>query len=347
MTDKVMTMWLTRKGNLSHDYSLAGFLLSPNPTIMAAAEKEITEDHRAAVARLIEKLFVDPELVGQALIARRANLIDTFWQEYSDFTLRLGRFKGTDMWYIAEHSNQPAHVWHKTYSVGCTDILGLLACIVTSKVLGVGTAEMNWKQIKGGNKGQRAALSAEKMKQQALIYGRYQQQRAKAKYARLSTAGRLWEDSDFTGCKMDSYCQEIIESSEAQVDCDVDTVRIFRAWVEEWEKKTIGPQGDAIFEQRLVRKYGGLKWLDPDNNFSVRVCHPERMSFTKSRGNNHYDILATMHGYDIGSSPESQNDLYDVWETNTDFFDEVCQFYKDITVVRCYEQGGVCDSEEE
>ena len=64
---------------------------------MAAAEKEITEDHRAAVARLIEKLFVDPELVGQALIARRANLIDTFWQEYSDFTLRLGRFKGTDM----------------------------------------------------------------------------------------------------------------------------------------------------------------------------------------------------------------------------------------------------------
>ena len=64
MTDKVMTMWLNRKENLSHDYSLVGFLLSPNPTIMAAAEKEITEEHRAAVARLIEKLFVDPILVG-------------------------------------------------------------------------------------------------------------------------------------------------------------------------------------------------------------------------------------------------------------------------------------------
>ena len=129
---------------------------------MAAAEKYIKEDHRAAVARLIEKLFVDPILVGQALVARRAKLIDTFWQEYSDFTLRLGRFKGEDMWYIAEHSDQPAHVWHKTYSVGCTAILGLLTCIVTSKILGIGTAERNWKQIKGGDKGQRGTLSAKK-----------------------------------------------------------------------------------------------------------------------------------------------------------------------------------------
>ena len=185
------------------------------------------------------------------------------------------------------------------------------------------------------------------MKQQALIYGRYQQQRVRTRDARLSTAGRLWDDGDFTGCGMNAYCQEIIESSEAQVHNDVDSVRIFRAWVEEWEQKKIGPQGDAVFEQRLVQKYGGLRWLDPDNNVSVRVFHPERMSFTKSRGNNHYDILATMNGYDIHSTPESQNDLYDVWEAKPDFFDEVCQYYKDSKVVRCYEQGGVCDSEEE
>ena len=191
-------------------------------------------------------------------------------------------------------------------------------------------------------------MSAEKVKQQALIYGRYQQLRANARHARLSSsAGRLWEDDDFIGCKMDGYCQEIIDSLATQVNNDADDVRIFRAWVEEWEKKKIGPQGDVIFEARLVRKYGGLKWLDPDNNFSVRVSHPERMSFTKARGNNKYDILATMNGYDCDSAPESHNDLYDVWETNDNFFEEVMAYYKDSTVVKCYEKGGPCDSDEE
>ena len=247
MTDKVMTMWLKRKENLSHDYSLVGFILSPNPTIMAASEKH-TEEHKTAVARLIEKLFVDPLLVGQAKLERRAKLIDTFWQEYSDFTLHVGRSKGEDMWFIAEQLDQLAHVWHKTYSVGITEILGRLACIVTSKILGIGTAERNWKQLKSAKTGQRASLSAEKCKQQALIYGRYQQQRARIKYVKLGAAGKLWDDDDFTGCKMDVYCKEIIESLETPDDNDGDNVRIFRAWVEEWEKKKIGPQGDVVFE---------------------------------------------------------------------------------------------------
>ena len=47
-------------------------------------------------------------------------------------------------------------------------------------------------------------------------------------FAKLSTAGKLWDDDDFTGCKMDVYCSEIIESLETQVDNDVDEVRIFR-----------------------------------------------------------------------------------------------------------------------
>jgi len=258
MTAKVMTIWLKRKENLCHDYSLVGFLLSPNPTIMEAAEKH-TADHKAAVARLIEKLFVDPLLVGQARVAKRAMLINTFWLEYSDFTLRLGRFRSEDMWFIAAMPDQAAHTWHKTYSVGCTVILGRLGCIVCSKILGIGTAERNWKQIKAVKTGQRAALGAEKCKKQALIYGRYQHQRAKVKYARLSSAGKLWNDEDFNGCKMDVHCKEIIDSLETSNDQEGDDVRIFRAWVEEWEKRKIGPQGDVIFKARLVRKYGGLK----------------------------------------------------------------------------------------
>ena len=36
-------------------------------------------------------------------------------------------------------------------------------------------------------------------------------------------------------------------------------VAIFCAWVKTWETKKIGTNGDAIFESRLVRKYGSFK----------------------------------------------------------------------------------------
>ena len=52
----------------------------------------------------------------------------------------------------------------RRYLVGSTIILGKLGCIVCSKILGIGTAERNWKQIKAVKAGQRAALGAEKCK---------------------------------------------------------------------------------------------------------------------------------------------------------------------------------------
>ena len=54
------------------------------------------------------------------------------------------------------------YIWR--YSVGSTIILGRLGCIVCSKILGIGTAERNLKQIKAIKTGQRAALGAEKCK---------------------------------------------------------------------------------------------------------------------------------------------------------------------------------------
>ena len=65
-----------------------------------------------------------------------------------------------------------------------------------------------------------------------------------------------------------------------------------------------------MFEERLVRKYGSLKWIDPDNEFSLRVDHPNKMKFNKQWGNNKYNIFATMEGYDLNIPHDSQSDLY-------------------------------------
>ena len=40
-----------------------------------------------------------------------------------------------------------------------------------------------------------------------------------------------------------------------------------------------------------------------------------------------------------------QEDMYDVWDTTTDFYERVIEFYKNDKQVRCYEEHGKCNSE--
>ena len=64
----------------------------------------------------------------------------------------------------------------------------------------------------------------------------------------------------------------------------INTTRIVRAWQERWWIGDVGTDGDKLLHARFVRKYGGLKWFDPDNEFSTRTAHPEMMCFEKKRG---------------------------------------------------------------
>ena len=60
------------------------------------------------------------------------------------------------MWVIAERPGTLAHEWHKTYLVGPRKVLRNLACIMTSKIIGSGSAERQWKIVKSITTGQRA-----------------------------------------------------------------------------------------------------------------------------------------------------------------------------------------------
>ena len=141
--DKVLTYWKKRKKKLDHDYSKVAFLLNPHPKVMAEAAKAKNLEHDEAVERLIVKLFLDPTLVGQDRNTRKAELMDLFWDEFSDFTNRLGLFNSDDMWFIAAKDDTKAHEWHKKYSVSRTKVLGKMGCKTTSKALGTGKITFN------------------------------------------------------------------------------------------------------------------------------------------------------------------------------------------------------------
>jgi hypothetical protein len=146
-------------------------------------------------------------------------------------------------------------------------VLGRLECLVLSKILGIGTAERNWKQVKGIESGQLVNTGIDKTKKQVLIYTQYQQTRAQAQMSKLSAAGKLWEDEGFASMRMDTFCKEIKES--LNVEETEQPVRVLRLWQERWELNKVGPQGDSILEARLTKKYLGLIFFDINENNRV------------------------------------------------------------------------------
>ena len=122
-----------------------------------------------------------------------------------------------------------------------------------------------------------------------------------------------------------------------------------KTWVEGWEKRVLGPSGEYIFDARLIRKYGGLRWFDPDDNVEF-TAHQNKMHFKKRHGNNRYLILGILDGFnlDYDENHESNVNLWEPWHMSDDFFEQVTLYYKDVSDVLCYsKEPDVCESDEE
>ncbi len=196
-------------------------------------------------------------------------------------------------------------------------MLGKLACLVLSKILVIGTAKRNWKQVKVVKSSQWVKTGINETKKQVLIYAQYQQTRAQAQMTKLTAAGKLWEDEDFALMKMDPFCKELKVSLQAEQT--EKEVRVLRLWQERWELEKIGPNGNLILKAHLMKKYEGLIFFDIDENNRVMTAH--KMIFQKRHGNNVYHVLATMDGFnDLLKDGDEANDAYwQPWEVNEDF----------------------------
>ena len=90
LCERIRAAWEKRKDKLIHDYSRAGYILSPDPVIMAHALANPDPEDKLACERLITKLFVPSHLVGATRDAMEASLIDSFHEEYGEFTTKSG-----------------------------------------------------------------------------------------------------------------------------------------------------------------------------------------------------------------------------------------------------------------
>ena len=143
-------------------------------------------------------------------------------------------------------------MWHNMYVNIFTKVLVQIGCLVTSKILGIGTSESNWKEYKRVQFGQSSRLQIDSSEKQAIIYGA-------AKMHKNSIMGRRcvykWTDV-MVGVGLDNIVNHDREPRHAS---------IFNAWIDDWESYILRTR-DQENEQCLMHKYKNLMLLDDEDN---------------------------------------------------------------------------------
>jgi hypothetical protein len=231
-------------------------------------------------------------------------------------------------------------------------VLGRLACIVQSKILGIGSAERNWKQVKKIKRGDRARTGIDKTAKQELIYAQSQMLRAKLRKTSLSCAGKLWEDSDFDCMKMDEYCRDLqVDASAALQNDAVECVRIrnVKLWQERWEvpKRYMG-KGRTQLEARLEKKYVGLKLREMEGDWRVFTIDMIDLHGCRDKV---YRFHAVTKSYneDLDDRDDENCDKFEFYAFSAKTYLCIAEYYKDHPNedgVRIFTTDDDCDSDE-
>jgi hypothetical protein len=293
--------WLHRRNSLVHSYSVAGWMVSPVEEIMEDAKEDHTGDDIRVVEQLLMKLF--PQDTSEKSDA----MLNKFWEEHAQFHSKSGPYADRDhIWKSTDLERNRSHIWHMKNSLKFTEWFGRFACRVCSKILGIGSAERAWGDVKHIKKDNRAHLSGGATEKQATIYGRHCSEKAKFRQlGKTETTQLFWEEEDFEHLALGKYGLERIE-----LEGQKKTMRVFRAWFEEWEE-AIFEKCDPVNNMKLVTKYGGLSWRDLDNPVSIYTSDSYDMYFHKSRkkGERGYQVIGYESSYNEIDSPEA----YDHW----------------------------------
>ena len=288
--EQILAIWKKRREKLITPLSIAGWFCSPNPDIRMDVITHLIGADRLDVETVIEKIYhpIESGALGE--------IIETFWREFDDFqTKRGGSYSRSYIWKTNEIKQGNCHLWHKLYSLPFTAVFGKVACRVCSKPLGCGQAERNWGALKHLKTGKRSHMSSDKAERQATIYGAACIGRMRAREHAAERNGNVsshWTDADMEyDMGLENWA-----GRAGNVPLPVVPRRLFKTWIEEWEWECIRKE-DPESEARLLHKYGGMRWDDPDgvNGASRGTCIADagNMDFQAGRNGAGYCIIGT------------------------------------------------------
>ena len=143
-------------------------------------------------------------------------------------------------------------MWHNLYANPFTKFLGLVCCRVTSKTFGIVPFEINWKNYKHVQCGQRSRLQSDSYEKQAILYG------ASKMHKNFIIGTRCVYNWTDMMCEMG--LDNIVNN-----DREPRHSRIFNAWIEDWDSDIMRIR-DQDNEQRLLQKYNNIRLFDDEDN---------------------------------------------------------------------------------
>jgi hypothetical protein len=230
-------------------------------------------------------------------------------------------------------------------------VLGKLACRVLSKILGIGSAERNQKQVKKIKRGDRAQTGIDKTAKQVLVYAQYQMLHGKLCKTTLSCAGKLWEDTDFDCMKLDAYCKDLQEeATNANLqNKPIQCVRNVRLWQESWEvPKRYGGKWQKLLEAWLEKKYIGLKLNKMEGYWMIYTFDMIELDGCR---NKKYQFWAVTKSYndDLVKRDDENDGKYAYYAFSAETYLWIAEYYKDHPNeggVRIFMPDDDCDSED-
>ena len=157
-----------------------------------------------------------------------------------------------------------------------------MACRVESALLGIGIAERSWGAVKHLKNGKRSHLGADTTRMQATIFGAACIEKARTLKAEKEKSLEIWSENDVEF----HLGLENFEADEAhgvpQAGHRKNPRRLFYAWREDWERVS-SKTNDLVHETKLLRKYSGLRWFDPDSK-TMFVADTENLEWCRGSG---------------------------------------------------------------
>ena len=269
----IQHFWKVRSKAIKSDFAVTGWLLCPIKEVHDDMSKNCNEAHLNCSERVLEKLLYP------ATEREKREKKDKFRQEFREFRGKTGAFdKSRGMWESSLLDEGKAHVWHDTYSVLNSDVLGWLGCRVTSKILGIGNAERAWGAVKQLMQGKREAISGSRIKKQATIYAKSCIDEAKIKSHNIDDGNETfvtWTDEDIAFIKGAGISSE--DASEYQ------RRPIFRCWQESWEID-VRKKSDPVNKAKFQTKYVGIQFYDIDDEANDRLVVGDKIVYQKKDG---------------------------------------------------------------
>ena len=273
-------------------------------------------------------------------------LKNKFWTEFYAFQSKSGpTYEGRDyIWQHSDITNGNSYWWHKMFTYSSTEIFGKVACRVSSKILGIGSCERAWGDVKHNKIGKRSHLGADRTKKQSTIYGYDSMQKAylKRSIKKKDQPFKFWDDDDFTTA-LDIFVEDTKEKAKKV------TARFFRAFEEDWEHAAIRKK-DPVHEAKLLRKYGGLRFYDPDENVECYLSATDLQWSRPTKVGGGYMVVAYDEDYIEGADDSLEH--VQPWFINGDLREVIEQYYKNkpvegITIVSEEEEKDDGDEEKE